>query len=108
LTAYDIILRNGTIIDGTNSPRFVGDVAITGDRIATVAQKIEASADVEIDVSGLIVAPGFVNMLSWSVESLILDGRGLSGITQGVTTEIMGEGWSMGPLNERLRSSGKP
>ncbi|HVG08305.1 MAG TPA: D-aminoacylase [Thermoanaerobaculia bacterium] len=100
---YDVILRGGTIYDGSGSRPYVGDVAIKGDRIAKVGDLGKATAKSEIDVKGLAVAPGFINMLSWATDSLIHDGRGQSDIRQGVTLEVMGEGWSMGPLNEAMK-----
>jgi N-acyl-D-amino-acid deacylase len=100
---YDLILRNGTIFDGTGAPGVVGDVAIQGDRVAAVGDIGSAKAPTEIDVSGLAVSPGFINMLSWSTESLIADGRSQGEIRQGVTLEVMGEGWSMGPVNDAMK-----
>ena len=102
-TEYDIILRNGTIFDGTGTPGVVGDVAFQGDRIAAVGDIGSAYAKTEVDVEGLAVAPGFINMLSWSTESLIADGRSQGEIRQGVTLEVMGEGWSMGPVNDAMK-----
>ena len=100
---YDVIVRDGTIYDGSGGAPYVGDVAIAGDRIVRVGGDIAATAATEIDATGLAVAPGFINMLSWSTESLIEDGRGQSDIRQGVTLEVMGEGWSMGPLDEEMK-----
>ncbi len=100
---YDVILRNGTIYDGSGKPPVVADVAIRGDRIARIGKLGKARARTEMDVSGLAVAPGFINMLSWATESLIADGRSQSDIRQGVTLEVFGEGWSMGPLNETMK-----
>jgi N-acyl-D-amino-acid deacylase len=100
---YDLILRNGTVYDGSGGPPLRADVAVRGDRIAAVGTLNHARARVELDVSGLAVAPGFINMLSWATESLIHDGRSLSDIKQGVTLEVFGEGWSMGPLNEAMK-----
>lgn len=100
---YDTILRGGTIYDGSGGPPFVGDVAIRGDRIVAVAPHLAGHGRREIGVRGLAVAPGFVNMLSWANESLIADGRGESDILQGVTLEVMGEGDSMGPLNDEMK-----
>ena len=100
---YDVILRGGTIYDGSGGKPYVGDVAIKGDRIAKVGKLGDARGKSEIDVKGLAVAPGFINMLSWATDSLIHDGRGQSDIRQGVTLEVMGEGWSMGPLNEAMK-----
>src|SRR6266508_843615 len=100
---FDVIIRGGTVLDGTGAePKHV-DIAIRGDRIAGVGDFRTAKAKTVIDATGLAVAPGFVNMLSWSTVSLIQDGRSESEIRQGVTTEIMGEGESMGPVNDRVR-----
>src|SRR5438128_3449688 len=100
---FDVIIRAGTVYDGTgDEPKHV-DVAIRGDRIAGVGDFETAKANTIVDANGLAVAPGFINMLSWSTESLIEDGRSQSEIRQGVTTEIMGEGESMGPVNDRIR-----
>ncbi|MBT8106735.1 MAG: D-aminoacylase [Gammaproteobacteria bacterium] len=101
--SYDVILRNGTIYDGSGEPSYIGDVAITGDKIAALGDIGDATASLEIDAAGLAVAPGFVNMMSWANESLIHDGRSQSDIRQGITLEVMGEGSSMGPLNEAMR-----
>ena len=100
---YDLVLRGGTIYDGSGGTPHVGDLAIEGDRIAFVGRPGSVRAEREIDVRGLAVAPGFINMLSWSTESLIEDGRSQSEIRQGVTLEVMGEGWSMGPLNDEMK-----
>src|SRR6266545_1130826 len=96
---YDLIIRSGTIYDGSGNAPVAGDIAITGDAISAVGKLSDARGKVEIDAKGLAVAPGFINMLSWATESLIQDGRSQSDIRQGVTLEIMGEGESMGPLN---------
>ena len=104
---YDVILRGGTIYDGSGGKPFTGDVAIQGDRIVKVGNLGEAKGKTELDVRGLAVAPGFVNMLSWATESLIVDGRGMSDIKQGVTLEVMGEGFSMGPLNDAMKKETK-
>ncbi len=103
---YDILIRNGTIYDGSGGDPFQGDVAITGDQIAAVGDLKDAHAEAMIDAGGLAVAPGFINMLSWSTESLIEDGRSQSEIRQGVTLEVMGEGSSMGPLNDEMKQTG--
>ena len=100
---FDVIIKGGTVYDGTGAEAKVTDIAIRGDRIAGVGDFAKATAKTIIDAHGLAVAPGFINMLSWSTESLIQDGRSQSEIRQGVTTEIMGEGNSMGPLNERMK-----
>ena len=99
---YDVVIRNGTIYDGSGGTPFVGDVAIKDDKIAGVGMLGEASAALELDATGLAVAPGFINMLSWAVESLIEDGKSESDIRQGVTLEIFGEGWSWGPVNKTV------
>jgi N-acyl-D-amino-acid deacylase len=100
---FDVIIRNGAVYDGTGGEAQHVDLAIKGDRIAGVGDYKNAKAKTMIDANGLAVAPGFINMLSWSTESLIQDGRSQSEIRQGVTTEIMGEGESMGPVNDRVR-----
>lgn len=100
---YDVIISNGTVYDGTGQPGLRADVAINADTIAFIGDLAEATANKVIDASGLAVAPGFINMLSWAVESLIEDGRSMGDIKQGVTLEVFGEGWSMGPLSETMR-----
>src|SRR6266436_8486212 len=100
---FDVIIKGGTVYDGTGAePKHV-DVAIRGDRIAGISDFKTAKAKTVVDANGLAVVPGFINMLSWSNESLIQDGRSQSEIRQGVTTEIMGEGESMGPVNDGVR-----
>ncbi|QXD13894.1 D-aminoacylase [Rhodocaloribacter litoris] len=101
---YDLILRGGTIYDGSGNPPFAGDVALRADTIAAVGDLGRARGRTELDVTGLAVAPGFINMLSWATESLLHDGRAQSDIRQGVTLEVFGEGWSMGPLNEAMKA----
>src|SRR3982750_2136152 len=100
---FDVVIRGGTVYDGTGEKGRVIDVAIRGDRIAALGNFPADSANTVIDAKGLAVAPGFINMLSWSTESLIEDGRSQSELREGVTTEIMGEGNSMGPLNDRMK-----
>jgi N-acyl-D-amino-acid deacylase len=102
--SHDVILRGGNVYDGSGGEPFVGDVAIDGDKIVGLGDIGNAIATLEIDVTGLAVAPGFVNMMSWANESLIEDGRSQSDIRQGVTLEIMGEGSSMGPLNDAMKA----
>jgi N-acyl-D-amino-acid deacylase len=101
--AYDVIIRGGTVYDGTGGAAQRVDVGIRGDRIATVGQLAGATATTIVDGTGLAVAPGFINMLSWSTESLLADGRSQGEIRQGVTTQIFGEGSSMGPLNDAMK-----
>lgn len=102
--AHDLVITNGVIIDGTGAAPFPGWVSVDGDRIAAVGRGPAPSAARTLDAGGRAVSPGFVNMLSWSTESLIADGRAVSDIKQGVTLEVMGEGWSMGPLNARMKA----
>jgi N-acyl-D-amino-acid deacylase len=100
---YDIVIKNGTIFDGSGSKPFTGDLGIKGDSIAAMGNLRNARGITEIDAKGKAVAPGFINMLSWADKSLIEDGRSQSDIRQGVTLEVMGEGWSDGPLNEAMK-----
>ena len=108
--AFDTIIRGGTIVDGSGGQPFVGDVGIKGDRIVAVgpnlvlgtSRNVDGSSIRFIDAKGLVVAPGFINMLSWANEALVVDGAGESDIRQGVTLEVMGEGWSEGPYNEKM------
>src|SRR5256714_9829951 len=100
---FDVVIKGGTVYDGTGEKPRVIDVAIRGDRIAGLGNFSANQAKSVIIAKGLAVAPVFINMLSWSTESLIEDGRSQSEIREGVTTEIMGEGNSMGPLNDRMK-----
>lgn len=102
--AYDLIVRGGLVYDGSGGEPVRADVGVRGDRIVAVADLSGASAGREIDAAGLAVAPGFINVLSWAPESLLQDGRSLSDVKQGVTLEIFGEGWSMGPLNAAMKA----
>lgn len=101
---YDLIVRGGTIYDGSGGAPYLADVAINEDTIAAIGDLAAVRGAQELDATGLAVAPGFINMLSWATESLILDGRSLSDIHQGVTLEIFGEGVSMGPLNDAMKT----
>ncbi len=101
--AYDLVIRGGTVYDGSGSAGFNGDVAVSGDRIVYVGPRAPGAARREIDARGRAVAPGFINMLSWSNESLLIDGRGQGELRQGVTLEVMGEGDSMGPLTPAMK-----
>ena len=100
---YDTIIRNGLIYDGNGGEPFKGDIGIFGDTIAFIGDLSKAAAKNDVDAKGNAVAPGFINMLSWATETLIEDGRSQSDIRQGVTLEVMGEGWSMGPLNGSMK-----
>lgn len=100
---YDLVIRGGTIYDGLGSKPFVADLAVDADRVVRVAPVIDVKGTLEVDARGLAVAPGFINMLSWATESLLVDGRAQSDIRQGVTLEVMGEGSSMGPLSAAMK-----
>ena len=101
--AYDLLIRGGQIYDGSGGAPVTGDVAVKGERVVYVGPHAPGRAARTVDATGKAVAPGFINMLSWSNESLIADGRGLSELKQGVTLEVMGEGDSMGPLTPRMK-----
>jgi N-acyl-D-amino-acid deacylase len=100
---FDVVIKGGMLYDGTGDKPRVTDVAIRGDRIVGVGDFKAANAKIIVDAKGMAVAPGFINMLSWSTDSLIEDGRSQGELREGVTTEIMGEGFSMGPLNDRIK-----
>jgi N-acyl-D-amino-acid deacylase len=104
---YDVIIRGGTVYDGSGRPPVQADLAIVGDKIVKIGRLDPSKAKAVIDATGLAVAPGFINMLSWSTESLIIDPRSLGELKQGVTTQVMGEGGSMGPLNDRTKKQMK-
>jgi N-acyl-D-aspartate/D-glutamate deacylase len=109
---YDLVIRNGRVVDGTGNPWFAGDVAIVGDKIVAVGRVPEGEAKRTIDAKGLVIAPGFIDMHSHSDELLLEDGHAQSKIRQGVTTEVLGEGRSAGPLKgqlaaRKLRARGK-
>ncbi|MCI0525405.1 MAG: D-aminoacylase [Acidobacteria bacterium] len=101
--SYDIVIKNGTLYDGAGGRPLRADVGLIGDKIAAVGDLKSARAVTVIDANGLAVAPGFINMLSWAVDDLVVDGRSIGDIKQGVTTEIFGEGDSMGPLNDEMK-----
>ncbi len=103
MTQYDVVIRGGTVYDGSGWPAFQADVAIRDDTIAAVGALGGDQGRIEIDAAGLAVAPGFINMLSWATESLIADGRSQSDIRQGVTLEVFGEGVSLGPLTPEMK-----
>ena len=100
---FDLLIENGTVYDGSGGPAYSADIAVNGDRITAIGTDL-GTANKVIDATGLAVAPGFINMLSWATESLIESGLSQSDVRQGVTLEIMGEGWSMGPLNETMKA----
>jgi N-acyl-D-aspartate/D-glutamate deacylase len=102
--SFDVIVRGGTVYDGTGGPPRRADVGIRGDHIAAIGDLGKATAPTVLEVAGLAVSPGFINMLSWSTESLIVDGRSQGEVRQGVTTQIMGEGESMGPLTDAMKA----
>jgi N-acyl-D-amino-acid deacylase len=101
--AYDVLIRGGIIYDGSGAEPYRGDVAIRGDKIVAVGPGLPGAAKQVVEANGLAITPGFINMLSWATESLLVDGLGQSDLRQGVTLEVMGEGWSMGPLNDRMK-----
>ena len=98
--AFDVIIRNGTVFDGTGSSPYTADVAISGDTIAAIGDLSGSNARKELDANGMAVAPGFINMLSWANESLLEDGRSMSNIKQGVTLE---EALRLGAIDIPLR-----
>ena len=100
---YDVLIRNGRIYDGSGGAPFMASVAVRGDRIDAIGPLQGAQAKLTLDAHGLAIAPGFINMLSWADEPLLVDGRSQSDIRQGVTLEVFGEGWSMGPLNPKMK-----
>jgi len=101
--AFNLLLRGGLVYDGSGAPPVVADVGIAHDRIVAIGDLAPLRGRQELDVSGLVVAPGFINMLSWATESLVADPSSESDLRQGVTLEVFGEGVSMGPLNETMR-----
>jgi|JI10StandDraft_1071094.scaffolds.fasta_scaffold00949_5 N-acyl-D-amino-acid deacylase len=101
---FEVIIRGGTVYDGSGNPGVITDVGINADTIAAIGNLSKAEGKTEVDATGLAVAPGFINMLSWATESLIIDGTSQADIRQGVTLEVFGEGWSMGPLNEKMKA----
>lgn len=99
-STYDVLIRNGHIIDGSGNPWYSGDIAIQGDRIVAIGKLENANAKRVIDASGLVVAPGFIDMLGQSEAALLIDHRAISKLSQGITTEITGEGGSIAPQND--------
>ena len=106
--SFDVLITNGRVVDGTGAPWFRADVGITGDRITAIGQLAGRDAKVRIDASNLVVAPGFIDMLGQSEFNVLVDPRAASKITQGITTEITGEGSSIAPLNDALVKSAQP
>jgi len=105
---YDVIISDGLVYDGNGGAPYVADIGISGGRIAAIGALEGEEAETVIDANGLAVAPGFINMLSWATESLLIDGRGQGDIRQGVTLEVFGEGRSEGPLNEAMQADVDP
>src|SRR4029078_824364 len=106
-TMHDLVIRNATILDGSGPAPYIGDVAVDGQSITAVGQLANVRGRKEVNAHGLAVAPGFINMLSWATESLIVDGRSQSDIRQGVTLEVFGEGESMGPWTESMKDDAR-
>jgi N-acyl-D-amino-acid deacylase len=100
---YDLLIRGGTVYDGSGADPVIADVGVRGDRIAAIGELRRAHAKRSIDAKGMAVTPGFINVLSWAPDSLIADGRGVSDSLQGVTLEIFGEGYSYGPLTDAMK-----
>src|SRR5262249_39839742 len=105
---YDLLIRNGRIIDGTGDPWYAGDVAIRGDRIVAIGKLRNAKAKRVIDATGMVVSPGFIDMLGQSETALLIDNRSLSKLAQGITTEITGEGGSIAPQNALTIAAAQP
>jgi N-acyl-D-amino-acid deacylase len=105
-TEYDVIIRNGTIYDGSGSVPFKGDIAINGQKIVEISPSIKTPAKQVVDASGMAVAPGFINVMSWAPIAMLVDGKSQSDLRQGVTLEVFGEAWSEGPLNEKMKKEG--
>lgn len=101
---YQVIIRGGTVYDGSGAAGIVTDVGINADTVAFIGDLSKATGEKEIDATGLAVSPGFINMLSWAVESLIIDGKSQADIRQGVTLEVFGEGSSMGPMSDKMKA----
>jgi len=101
--SFDVLIRNGQIVDGSGEASYISDIGINGDTISRIGNLPGAKGELEIDATDLVVAPGFINMLSWAVDALIEDGKSQSDIRQGVTLEVFGEGSSMGPLSEEMK-----
>jgi len=107
-TDFDVLITGGRLLDGTGAPWFEGDVGIVGDEIREIGRLAARTATTRIDARGTYVAPGFIDMLGQSELNVLADGRAASKITQGITTEITGEGSSIAPLNDRLAAEARP
>jgi N-acyl-D-amino-acid deacylase len=105
---FDVLIRNGRIVDGTGAPWFRGDLAITGDRIVAVGPPASATAPITIDATDMVVAPGFIDLLGQSEFNVLVDGRAASKILQGITTEVTGEGSAIAPVNDRMMKDAQP
>ncbi len=105
---YDILIRNGRIIDGAGNPWYLGDIGVRADRIVAIGKLRDATARRVIDAQGLVVAPGFIDMLGQSETALLIDNRSLSKLSQGITTEITGEGGSIAPQNALTMAAAQP
>ena len=106
--SYDVILVGGRVVDGTGAPWFRADVGVKGDRIEAIGDLSEAPAESRIDAAGLVIAPGFIDMLGQSEFNVLVDSRAASKITQGITTEVTGEGASIAPVNDRMMKASEP
>lgn len=104
---YDVLILDGTIYDGSGGKPYVADLAILGDRIAAIGELNDATATTVINAEGLAVSPGFINMLSWATDTLIVNGTGLSDLKQGITLEVFGEGQSYGPWSDKMKVENK-
>lgn len=102
---YDLVIRNGSVIDGTGAKAIDADVAIQDDKIVSIQSRITAKGKIEIDAKGLVVSPGFIDILSWAAGPILYDGEVRSVVLQGITTAVFGEGWSMGPVNEQIKKT---
>src|SRR5262245_13024445 len=106
--AFDVLITNGRIVDGTGAPWFRGDIGVTGDNIAQIGTLSSSTAKVKIDATNLVVAPGFIDLLGQSEFNVLVDSRAASKVFQGVTTEVTGEGSSIAPVNDRMIEAAAP
>lgn len=105
---FDVVIANGRVVDGTGAPWFPADIGIVDDRIVAMGRLADAEAARRIDATGLVVSPGFIDLLGQSESNVLVDSRAASKITQGITTEITGEGASIAPVNDRMIAAAKP